>query len=84
MNPPEKKMTRHVYKTGAAGCGGKATPTSAKNGWSGKLLHCHLLLHFCLRLFAGVYLSCFQAFILGFNFRVCGNFLVLLNGNAQS
>jgi hypothetical protein len=33
MNPPEKKkmMTRHVYKTGAAGCGGKAAPTSAKN-----------------------------------------------------
>jgi len=32
MNPPEKKkITRQVYKTGAAGCGGKATPTSAKN-----------------------------------------------------
>jgi hypothetical protein len=32
MNPPEKKkMTRHVYKTGAAGCGGKAAPTSAKD-----------------------------------------------------
>ncbi len=34
--------------------------------WSGKLLHCHLLLHFCLRLFAGVNLSCFWALILGF------------------
>jgi hypothetical protein len=32
MNPSEKKKTtRHVYKTGAAGCGGKAAPTSAKN-----------------------------------------------------
>jgi hypothetical protein len=30
-------MTRHVYKTGAAGCGGKATPTSAKNAGQGSL-----------------------------------------------
>jgi hypothetical protein len=30
------------------------------------------------------YLSCFQVLILRFNFRVCGNLLVLLNGNAQS
>lgn len=26
-----KKPARHVYKTGAAGCGGKAAPISAKN-----------------------------------------------------
>lgn len=31
MSTTGKKPARHVYKTGAAGCGGKAAPTSAKN-----------------------------------------------------
>ncbi|KAL2610391.1 hypothetical protein R1flu_028964 [Riccia fluitans] len=42
---PKAKPTRHVYKTGAAGCGGKAAPTSAKN--SGAPLPCP----FCDRIF---------------------------------
>ncbi|KAL3690222.1 hypothetical protein R1sor_016531 [Riccia sorocarpa] len=42
---PKPKPVRHVYKTGAAGCGGKAAPTSAKN--SGAPLPCP----FCDRIF---------------------------------
>ncbi|KAG6550205.1 hypothetical protein Mapa_008165 [Marchantia paleacea] len=41
----KSKPVRHVYKTGAAGCGGKAAPTTAKN--SGAPLPCP----FCDRIF---------------------------------
>ncbi|GJP32741.1 hypothetical protein CLOM_g17337 [Closterium sp. NIES-68] len=41
----EKKAKRHIYSTGAAGCGGKAAPTNAKN--TGQPLPCPL----CERVF---------------------------------
>ncbi|CAI5986589.1 unnamed protein product [Closterium sp. NIES-64] len=41
----EKKAKRHIYSTGAAGCGGKAAPTNAKN--TGQPLPCP----FCERVF---------------------------------
>lgn len=37
MSATGKKPARHVYKTGAAGCGGKAAPTAAKN--AGQVCH---------------------------------------------
>jgi hypothetical protein len=87
MNPSEKKKTtRHVYKTGAAGCGGKAAPTSAKNAGQVSYSIATFFI-FCLRLFDGVtsvvfmLLSSFWrlGFILGF-VRIFG----IVNGNVQS